>query len=623
METNNYWTRRLRRRRFVQGAGAGVAGVATFALVGCGDDDDDDDGNGGADPTATTGNGGADPTATTGNGGSGGAGQPVYGGATVTVSTNVYDSVDGQRSVASPAIGILNYAQSKLLRFQNPNIGDLAPDLAEEWETPDATTVVLRIREGVTWQDQGPGAEDPAASPGRDLTLEDIQWNIERQKANQLADGTEASFGRNSYWAQVDSMDIAGQTLTLNLNRPNGAFVQGLANEFNLINQPELAEAYESTFSEIAANKVIGTGPFILTEWVPGERISAVKNPTYFLEDKPYMEARRWTQTFEDPTAYRIAFEQKQLDYFSDPDPTTTEAIAASNPDEIRLRFSGVANTVAIYLPRQHAPWNNDNLIKAIHLATNRRQIIQQLHNGLGKVSGPVAWLQEAWAIPDEELETIPGYRIDKEEDLTEARALWEAGGGPDIGEVTFVVPETWAARAGWGSSPELMANMFNEAFGTNQFKGATKGYGEIIPAWSSGDFDPFFGWIPNVEIPDARGDLAGAFKSDSRGNIWGINEPELVDAKIDASLESTDLEEAKQLLREVQDTALENGQWGRIILYNYIFPAAEYNYRHGLYPSPDEAWNFLAGSLEALETWIDPEDPSFQGRAEPDWKPL
>ncbi len=616
MEKNNYWTRRLRRRRFVQGAGIGTAGIGAMALVGCGDDDDDSS----PSPTATTPGGATQsPSPTQGTS----AGTPQYGGATVTVSTNVYDSIDGQRSVASPAIGILNYVQSKLLRFTNPNTGEATGDLAEDWETPDAQTIILRIREGVKWQDQGPGAEDPSAAPGRDLTLDDLKWNIERQKANQLSDGTEASFGRNSYWSQVESIDIAGQSLTLNLAKPNGAFVQGLANEFNLINQPEITEAYESTFSEIAAHKVLGTGPFILTEWVPGERISAVKNPTYFLEDKPYMDARRWTQVFEDPTAYRIAFEQKQLDYFTDPDPSVTQAIADSHQDEMRLRYSGVANTVAIYLPRKQAPWNNDNLIKAIHLAADRRQIFQQLHNGLAKVSGPVSWLQEAWAIPDDELATIPGYKTDKTQDITDAKAMWEAGGGPDVGEITFVVPETWASRAGWGSSPELIANMFNDAFGTSQFKGATKGYGEIIPAWSSGDFDPFFGWIPNVEIPDARGDMAGAFKSTSAGNIWGVNEPDQVDAKIDAALETTDLDEAKQLIREVQDLALDNGQWGRVIMYNYITPAAEWNFRQGTYPSDDEEWNFLYGSLAALDTWLDTSDPSYSGRAEPDWKPL
>jgi ABC-type transport system substrate-binding protein len=616
MDSNNYWTRRLRRRRFVQGAGVGATGLATLALVGCGDDDDDDDDDG--DPTATTAGGetpSASPTTV--------AGGPTAGGISVTQSANVYETVDPHRTVASPVLQVLSRVQSKLLRFSNPNVGDVVGDLVEDWETPDPQTVILNLREGVTWHSQGPGAANPAAAGGRALTTEDIVYNIDRQKAGLLANGEAGSFGRKSYWNKVESIDVAGQAITLHLTAPDATFVQGLANEFNLIVQQELIEAVEPNAVEINADKVIGTGPFILTEWIPGESISAVKNPDYFIPDRPYLDGNRWIQTFEDPTAYRIAFEQKQVDSFTDPDPSVVLAIAEANGDDMTVRYSGTANTVAIYLPYATAPWNNLDLVKAIHLAADRRQLIQQLHAGLGKVSGPVSWLQELWAIPDTELETTPGYRVQKEDDLTEARALWEAGGGPALGEITWVVPDTWSQRAGWGSTPEIMAQMFNTAFNTTQFKGAVKSYGEIIPAWFSKNFDPFFGWIPNVEIPDARADMVAAFLSTSPGNIWGVNEPEQVDAKLQEALTLQDYDEAFALLREVQDFAIENGQWGRIIMYNYIAPAAAWRYWKYSGPSDEEGWNFLAGSLAALDDWLDSGDSTIDGRSEPSVKPL
>ena len=39
MERDNYWTRRLSRRRMLAGTGAAGLGVASLALAGCGDDD--------------------------------------------------------------------------------------------------------------------------------------------------------------------------------------------------------------------------------------------------------------------------------------------------------------------------------------------------------------------------------------------------------------------------------------------------------------------------------------------------------------------------------------------------------------------------------------------------------
>ncbi|GAB4333927.1 MAG: hypothetical protein Kow0010_20690 [Dehalococcoidia bacterium] len=616
----SWWRKRQSRRRVLQGTAVGAAGASAFALVGCGDDDDDT-GDGGTAPTATptSASTGATPTAT-----SAPSGGPVRGGISVTQSANVYESVDPHRTVASPVVQVLGRVYSKILRFSNPNTGELVADLAEDWETPDAETVVLKIREGVTWHSQGPGAKNPAAAAGRALTPEDIVYNIERQKAGLLASGEPGSFGRKSYWSKVGSIDVAGNTITLHLTGPDATFVQGLANEFNYIVQRELIEAVEPTHAEISADKVIGTGPNILTEWIPGESISAVRNPDYFLmPDFPYLDGNRWIQTFEDPTAYRVAFNQKQVDSFTDPDPTVVLAAHEENKDQTYVRYSGVANTVAIYLPHAQPPWNDLRLIKAIHLAADRRQLIQQLHNGFGKISGPVPWLQEAWAIPEQELDIIPGYRADKEQDLADARALWEAAEGDKIGDITWVIADTWAARAAWASTPEIIAQMFNRAFNTNQYKAKTASYGEIIPSWFSKNFDPFFAWIPHVELPDARGDLITAYLSTSPANIWGVNEPELVDEKLLRSLTIFDFEEANALVREVQDTALENGLWGRTIMYNHISPRAGWNYLKTTGPGPEEDWNLLASSLDALEMWIDSNDPSYAGRAEASVKPL
>ena len=45
--------------------------------------------------------------------------------------------------------------------------------LAESWETPDASTIVFKIREGVHWHDKAP-------MNGRELTAQDIEYNFHR-----------------------------------------------------------------------------------------------------------------------------------------------------------------------------------------------------------------------------------------------------------------------------------------------------------------------------------------------------------------------------------------------------------------------------------------------------------
>ena len=85
-----------------------------------------------------------------------------------------------------------------------------------------------------------------------------------------------------------------------------------------------------------------------------------------------------------------------------------------------------------------------------------------------------------------------------------------------------------------------------------------------------------------------------------------------------------TDLaQEAVALVREVQETALENGQYGRIIMYNYISPTLRWNYFKSPSPSAEEDYNLLYSSKYALEAWIDTDDPSHSGRNAPTVKPL
>ena len=45
--------------------------------------------------------------------------------------------------------------------------------LAESWETPDALTIIVHIRQGVHWHDKPP-------MNGRELTADDIVYNYHR-----------------------------------------------------------------------------------------------------------------------------------------------------------------------------------------------------------------------------------------------------------------------------------------------------------------------------------------------------------------------------------------------------------------------------------------------------------
>ena len=662
MSERNYWTslrdRKISRRTMLQASGRAGVGVAGLALVGCGDDDDDDDAATAATEqsdeqaeeqaqaqaeeqaeerpqaeraqTEEQAEAQAEEQAEQAEPEEEQAEEqaavsrfdktPVDGGTIVDITAVIFDSADASQSVSSEVLRVLGRIQSKLLRFANPDSGELTGDLASGWEAPDGQTVVLQLREGVNWHAEGPGADHPASTAGRPLTAEDLAWNIERQKAGLLQDGSEGAFGRRGYWRSVASIDIDAGAMTLNLVSPNAAFLQGLANEFNLMGQPELLTGIEPEAIDVSADKVIGTGPYILTEWLPGESISAVRNPDYH---SPGARAHNWVwnQSFEDPTAYRIAFEQKQVDSLLTGGSELLQSIHDGAPDSTFLTYKGSAFPIAAYVNTNLEPWTDPRMVKAIDLAIERRELIQQLAQGLGKVSGPVPWVQEAWAIPQEELTDFAAYSLDRDAALQEANELWSAAGGAEVGEIDWVNSVAYeATRPG---STEAVAQMFNQAFGTDQFQGVTQSYGEIFPSWFDKTFTTFFSWIPNLTIPDGRADLAAAFKTDAAGNYWGVSEPDEIDAKLDAAIQEFDFEAANGLVREVQDFIIENGQFGRHIIYNAVEPTVAWNYLHPALKSETEGYTFESESLQALASWIDPDDPSIEGRTEPEPRPI
>jgi peptide/nickel transport system substrate-binding protein len=83
----------------------------------------------------------------------------------------------------------------------------------------------------------------------------------------------------------------------------------------------------------------------------------------------------------------------------------------------------------AIYMRVDKAPFNDIRVRRAVHLALNRQDMLKALAFDVGRINPPGVSAVSAWAIPQEELLKLPGYRLPKDQDIAEAmRLLKEAG---------------------------------------------------------------------------------------------------------------------------------------------------------------------------------------------------
>jgi ABC-type transport system substrate-binding protein len=601
----------------LRGAAGGSIGLAGWALIGC----DGDDGEATATATAGGGDGGTATATATEAGGTAtetpaaGSMEPLDGGAArgVFLGGNVFDSVDVHRAFGDPTSWLSNYVLNKVVRYDNPDTGEIGGDLAETWEVPDAATYTFNVRQDVFWQ-------DTPITGGRQLTAEDIKWHWERQAAGLLADGTESPFRHQTFYQSIASIEVPDDfTIVATLNEPNGTFLGRLSAYFSTVPNREATEMFEADHRTLSEESMPATGAYTLKQWRSDEEIVFVKNPQNFRQGEPHLDGWIYPLLFEDPNARRVAFEQKQIDAFSSPDPSLTKAIIDANPDDMWETLTGVANTVFMHL-NMNQQFGDVRLVQALNAAFDRRAMIQTFHQGLGQVSGPVTWLQEGYALTPDELVTLAGYQTDRDVDIKTARDLWAAAGGDALGDVDIQIPDTWLGP--WPDTSQVIPQMLNEALGVTQFQSTRTTYNDdIIPNLANGQFPNWFAWTSQVASPDPRAELRQTFHSTSTANFQHVANPDL-DALLDQALVSVDYEEGVELIRDAQRIILENGQYGNVVLYNYINRGAGWNYYHSnekvapMAGEPGQGYNIFAGHLAPANVWLDPNDPSYQGRA-------
>ncbi|MDE0448605.1 MAG: ABC transporter substrate-binding protein [Spirochaetaceae bacterium] len=170
-----------------------------------------------------------------------------------------------------------------------PPLSALTGALAESWEQPDATTYIFHIRQGVHWHDKPP-------MNGRELTAEDVEFNFHRMLGNKLT-GTGFSEAEPSPaagalgtlpWESVTATDDG--TVVMKLTEPRLRAEQHMLDQrYVFIQPPEVIEQHGDMQDW---RNIVGTGPFMLTDFVPDSSLTFTKNPNYWGFDEKYPDNR-------------------------------------------------------------------------------------------------------------------------------------------------------------------------------------------------------------------------------------------------------------------------------------------------------------------------------------------
>jgi peptide/nickel transport system substrate-binding protein len=317
-------------------------------------------------------------------------------------------------SAQNPAMAVFNNLVLFDQHQAQNRIGDIQPELATQWSwDSNKTALTFRIRRGVKWHDGAP------------FTAADVKctWDLllERGKDKLRANP------RKSWYRNLDSVTVEGDSATFHLKRPQPAFIALLASGYSPVYPCHVPP------QQMRQNP-IGTGPFKFVSYKPNESIKLTRNEQYWKSGRPYLDGIEWSIIPNRATAI-LAFVAGKFDMtfpFGINVPLM-KTIKTDAPDAT-CELAPANQSTNLIVNREEPPFDKPAIRRAMALALDRKSFIEILAEGEGDIGGAMQPPpQGVWGMPPEMLRTLPGYGSDIAKNRAEARKLMEqAGYGSD-----------------------------------------------------------------------------------------------------------------------------------------------------------------------------------------------
>lgn len=196
--------------------------------------------------------------------------EPQAGG-TLTVAA---DTEPRDLNPATAASNGVFYISSKIVEpLAEMSYDGLTPLLATSWEgSDDGLAFTVHLREGVTWSDEKPFTSTDVAFSAMQV------WKPLQSIGSQI-------------FADLDSVDTPDDmTAVMHFSAPIPAqLIENAMPAVTAVVPEHILSGQDIAASDYSA-KPIGTGPFVLGEYRPGEFYRLTKNDTYWQDGLPYLD---------------------------------------------------------------------------------------------------------------------------------------------------------------------------------------------------------------------------------------------------------------------------------------------------------------------------------------------
>lgn len=276
------------------------------------------------------------------------------------------------------------------------------PGMAD-WRFPDATTMVIELKPGITFHD------------GTPCDAQAVKFNLDRSRSDP---------GSNikAELTSIASVTVVSPTqLKLALNQPDAALPAVLSDRAGMMASPKAMTDSGADFGR----KPVGAGPWKFVSWTDNQKVVVTRNASYWRPGLPYLDGIEFAIIPELPTGLRsVVSRQNQLVY---------GLAARSKPvierdKGLNMVTGPTLYCIQLYLNYGRAPLDNPKLRQAINFAIDRDTFVKATLEGTG---APAHMLLPAnhWAY-DKDVAALTPYDPDRARKL-----LAEAGlsGGVEL----------------------------------------------------------------------------------------------------------------------------------------------------------------------------------------------
>lgn len=450
--------------------------------------------------------------------------------------------------------------------------------LAESWDMPDETTIIYHIRKGVYWQDK------PGVMSSRELTAEDVAFCKTRLTESYRCTG---------YYDNIEAVTALDKyTVQVKLKQYEANWLLQLAWIWHQGIYPK--EAVDAGIRDW--RNAVGTGPWILKDYVSGASLTWEKNPIYWgtttingEEYKiPFADRLIWP-IITDSSTRLAALRTGKVDTSEQVGWQSAETLMETRPELSCYRHMGTLG-FAVACRQDVEPFDDIRIRKALNIALDQQAMIDSLHGGnaimLGWPFSP-AWGEELFTPIDELPEAA---RELFEYNPEKAKQLMIEAGYPDGFKAKIIV-------YGSGDAAALLADYWSEINVELELQIAD--YGTYLGIMYGKSYEQMYLMMKGCDNPVNVLHVIGL-----PGQVWNtsfFNDPYFTETMAKAEAE-TDVTEAKKLLKHLNAYIIEKAAY--IILPQPYGYAVAHPWVHNYYGELSASYR-APGPIHA-RIWLD-----------------